>query len=115
VKGLTGESFIAETLIPPEGISPLCDDLGLRAAILDWLPTLDESVVAVRQTDGWNPHRGIQIPGVPAGGSRPADVGSRAPPQPSAPRTRARGCEQFLCPGWFREVRGREAAPTAPR
>jgi hypothetical protein len=48
VKGITGESFVLETLIPPEGIPPLCDDQGLRAAILDWLPTLDESGVAIR-------------------------------------------------------------------
>jgi hypothetical protein len=47
VKRITGESFVAETLIPPEGIPPLCNDQGLRAAILDWLPTLDESGVAV--------------------------------------------------------------------
>jgi hypothetical protein len=47
VKGITGESFVLETLIPPEGIPPLCDDQGLRAAILDWLPTLDESGVAI--------------------------------------------------------------------
>ena len=65
-KGITGESFVAETLIPPEGIPPLCDDQGLRAAILDWLPTLNERGIAVRQTGSWDPHRGIQIPGVPA-------------------------------------------------
>jgi hypothetical protein len=59
VKGITGESFVPETLIPPEGIPPLCDDQGLKAAILDWLPTLDESSVAVRQTGGQDPHRGI--------------------------------------------------------
>jgi hypothetical protein len=47
VKGITGESFAPETLIPPEGIPPLCDNQGLRTAILDWLPTLDESGVAV--------------------------------------------------------------------
>jgi hypothetical protein len=35
VKGVTGESFVAESLIPPEGIPLLCDDQGLRAAILD--------------------------------------------------------------------------------
>jgi hypothetical protein len=69
VKGIIGESFIPETLIPPQSIPSLCDDAGLRAAILDWLPTLDESGVAVRQTSGQDPHRGIQIPGVPAGGS----------------------------------------------
>jgi hypothetical protein len=50
MKGITGESFVPKTLIPPEGISPLCDDQWLSAAILDWLPTLNESGVAVRQT-----------------------------------------------------------------
>jgi hypothetical protein len=64
VKGVTGEPFVAESLIPLEGIPPLCDDQGLRAAILGWLPTLDESGVAVRQTGGQDPHRGIQIFGV---------------------------------------------------
>jgi hypothetical protein len=69
VKGIMGESFIPESLIPPQGIPPLYDDAGLRAVILDWLLTLDESDVAVCQTGGWDPHHGIQIPGVPAGGS----------------------------------------------
>jgi hypothetical protein len=91
VKGITGESFVAESLIPPEGIPSLCDDQGLRAAILDWLPTLDESGVAVRQTGGREPHRGIQIPGVPAGGSRPADAGSRAPPAALSPSDKGKG------------------------
>jgi hypothetical protein len=59
VKGITGESFAPETLIPPEGIPPLCEDQGLRAAILDWLPTLDKSGVAVCQTGGRDPHHGI--------------------------------------------------------
>jgi hypothetical protein len=69
VKEITGESFAPETLIPPEGVPSLYDDQGLRAAILDWLPTLNESGVAVRQTGGQDPHRGIQILGVPAVGS----------------------------------------------
>jgi hypothetical protein len=90
-KGITGESFVPETLIPPEGIPPLCDDQGLRAAILDWLPTLDESGVAVRQTGGRDPHRGIQIPGVPARGSRPADADSRAPPAALSPSDKGKG------------------------
>jgi hypothetical protein len=80
VKGITGEAFILETLIPPQGISPLCDNLGLRSAVLARLSTFDESGVAIRQTDGRDPHRGMHIPGVPVGGSQPADVGSRSPP-----------------------------------
>jgi hypothetical protein len=91
VKGIADESFIVETLIHPEGIPPLCDDQGLRATILDWLPTLDESGVAVRQTDGRDLHRGIQIPGVPARGSRPADAGSRAPPAALSPSDKGKG------------------------
>jgi hypothetical protein len=67
VKGITGESFIPDSLILPQGIYALCDDLGLRTVILATLPTLDESGVAVRQTGGRDPHRGIQISDAPAG------------------------------------------------
>jgi hypothetical protein len=91
VKGITGESFVAESLIPPEVISPLCDDQGLRSAILDWLLTLDKSGIAVRQTSGRDPHHGIQIPGVPAGGSRPTDTSSRAPPATLSPSGKGKG------------------------
>jgi hypothetical protein len=80
VRGITGEDFIPKSLMPPQGISPLCDNLGLRSAVLARLPTLDESGVAVRQTDGRDPHRGIHIPGAPVGGPQPADVAPRAPP-----------------------------------
>ena len=80
VKGITGESFVAESLIPPEGIPSLCDDQGLRAAILDWLPTLDESGVAICQTSGRDPHRGIRISDAPAGGPQPAGVARSATP-----------------------------------
>jgi hypothetical protein len=48
--------------------------------VLARLPTLDESGVAVRQTGGRDPHRGIHIPGAPVGGPQPADVAPRAPP-----------------------------------
>jgi hypothetical protein len=91
VKGITGEPFVAESLIPPEDIPLLCDDQGLRAAILGWLPTLDESSVAIRQTGGRDPHRGIQIPGVSNGGSRPTDAGSRAPPTTLSPSDKGKG------------------------
>jgi hypothetical protein len=80
VKGITGEAFILESLIPPEGIPPLYDDPGLWSAMLAWLPTLDESGMAIHQTGARDPHHEIHIPGVPAGGSQPADASSRAPP-----------------------------------
>ena len=86
MRGITGEAFIPESLMPPQGISPLCDDLGLRSAVLARLSTLDESGVAVCQTGGRDPHRGIHIPGTPAGGPQPADVAPRVPPVgPSSP------------------------------
>jgi hypothetical protein len=64
--------------------------------MLAWLPTLDESGVAIRQTCGQDPHRGIHIPGVPPGGSQPTNASSRAPPWPIAPRTRAKGLRAAL-------------------
>jgi hypothetical protein len=91
VKVVTGESFVLETLIPPKGVPPLCDDQGLRAAILAWLPTLDKSGMVVRQTGGRDPHRGIQIPGVPAGGSQPTDAGPRVPPAALSPSDKGKG------------------------
>jgi hypothetical protein len=89
VKGITGEAFIPESLIPPQGIPPLCDDPGLQSVVLSWLPTLDESGVAVHQTGGQDPHRGIRISGVSAGGSQFADAGFRAPP--AAPNSSDKG------------------------
>jgi hypothetical protein len=107
VKGITGESFVAESLIPPEGISPLCDDQGLRSAILDWLLTLDKSGIAVRQTGGRDPHRGIQIPGVPAGGSQPTDASSRAPPATLSPSGKGKGAaSSSSAPGGSRKSEG---------
>ena len=91
MKGITGESFVAESLILPEGIPPLCDDPGLRTAILDSLPTLDESGVAVRQAGGRDPYCGIQIPDIPGGGSRPADADSRFHPATLSPSGKDKG------------------------
>jgi hypothetical protein len=48
VGGITRETFVPESLILPQNIPALCDDPGLRTAILATLPTLDESGVAVR-------------------------------------------------------------------
>jgi hypothetical protein len=75
----------------------LCDDPGLRTAILSTLPTLDDSGVAIRQTDGWDPLRGIWIFNALAGGPQPIGVAPSANP--------ATGCKQCLCP---RQLRGSE-------
>jgi hypothetical protein len=68
VGGITEETFVPESLILPQGIPALCDDPGLRTAILATLPTLDESGVAVRQTDDRDPLCGIRISDAQAGG-----------------------------------------------
>jgi hypothetical protein len=58
--------------------------------VLATLPTLDESGVAVCQTGGRDPLRGIQIPGVPAGGPQPASGAPSAGPA-VAPSSMDRG------------------------
>ena len=86
MRGITGEAFIPESFMLPQGISPLCDNPGLWSAVLAWLPTLDESGVAVRQTGGRDPHRGIHILSALVGGPQPTDVAPRvssAVPSPS--------------------------------
>jgi hypothetical protein len=85
VKGITGESFVPESLILPEGIPALCDDAWLRTVILAMLPTLDERGVAVRQTGGQDPHRGIRISDAPAGGPQTAGVAPAPPLELPAP------------------------------
>jgi hypothetical protein len=47
--------------------------------------------VAVRKTDGRDPHHGIQIPGVSVGGSQPTGEGSRAPPAAPSPLDKGKG------------------------
>jgi hypothetical protein len=80
VGGITRETFIPESLILPQNIPTLCDDPGLRTVILATLPTLDESGMAVRQTGGRDPHRGIRIFDVLVGGPQPAGVAHSATP-----------------------------------
>ena len=77
--GISGETFVPESLILPQNILALCDDLGLRTAILAMLPTLNESGVAVRQTGGRDPYRGIRISDAPVGGTQPAGMAPSAP------------------------------------
>jgi hypothetical protein len=93
VKGITGESFIPESLILLESVPALCDDVGLRTVILATLPTLNERGVAVRHTGGRDPHRGIRIFDVPVGGPQTTCVAPSAPATAPHPWTRAKGLE----------------------
>jgi hypothetical protein len=91
VKGITGESFVPKSLILPQGIPALYDDPELRTAILATLPTFDESGVAVRQTDGRDPHHGIRISNAPAGGPQSAGVAPSAPTVAPRPLDKGKG------------------------
>jgi hypothetical protein len=116
VKGITGESFVLESLILPQGIPVLCDDPGLRTAILATLPTFDESGVAVRHTGGRDPHRGIRISDAPTGGPQSAGVAPSAAAVAARPLDKGKGAlgssSAQVAPGG---VGGREATPAAPR
>ena len=72
---VTGEIFVLEHLILPQGVVPLCEDSSLRAAVLATLPTLDDGGLAVHQTRG-DPDRGIQIPGAFEEQAVPSAAGS---------------------------------------
>jgi hypothetical protein len=93
VKGITGESFIPESLILPQGIPALCDDPWLRTAILATLPTFDESGVAVRQTGGRDPTAGSGSPMCRLEAPRLSAWLPAPPPRPLAPWTRAKGLQ----------------------
>jgi hypothetical protein len=80
VKGITGESFVPESLILPQDIPALCDDPGLRTTVFATLQTLDESGVAVRQTGGRDPLRGIRIFDALARGPQPTGAAPSANP-----------------------------------
>jgi hypothetical protein len=80
VRGITWETFVPESLILPQNIPALCDDPGLRAAILATLLTLDDSGVAVHQTGGRDPLCGIRISDASAGGPQPAGAAPSANP-----------------------------------
>jgi hypothetical protein len=72
IRGMTGEAYAPELLVLPRGIKALCEDQGMRTAILASLPTLDGGSLAVRQVRG-DPNRGIQIPGASPDSPRRAD------------------------------------------
>jgi hypothetical protein len=80
VGGITGETFVPESLILPQNIPALCDDPGLRTTILATLSTLHESGIVVRQTGGRDPHRGIRISDAPARGPQLAGAAPSANP-----------------------------------
>ena len=62
MRAVTGEIFVPEHLILPQGVVPLCEDSSLRTAVLATLLTLNDGGLAARQTGG-DPDRGIRIPG----------------------------------------------------
>jgi hypothetical protein len=80
VGGITGETFVPESLILPQGIPMLYNDPGLRMAILATLSALDDSGVAVRQIGGRDLLRGIRISDAPAGVPQPAGAARSATP-----------------------------------
>ena len=84
MRAVTGEIFLPEHLILPQGVFPLCEDSHLRTAVLATLPTFDDGGLAARQTGG-DPDRGIRIPGASGeqavlsdGGSGPSAKGKQA-------------------------------------
>jgi hypothetical protein len=80
VGGITGETFVPESLILSQDILTPYDDVGLRTAILATLLTLDDSGMAVRQTGGRDPHPRIRISDASDGGPQPAGVAPNANP-----------------------------------
>src|SRR6185503_15423564 len=75
VRVVTGEIFIPEHLILPQGVIPLSEDSRLRTVVLTTLPTLDDGGLAARQTGG-DPDRGIRIPGASGEQAVPSAAGS---------------------------------------
>jgi hypothetical protein len=91
IRGMTCEAYAPELLVLPRGISALCEDQGMRTAILASLPTLDDDGLAVWLVRG-DPNRGIRIPGASPDSPRRADP---SPGQSShgAPAPSGRGKE----------------------
>jgi hypothetical protein len=75
VRAVTGEVFVPEHLILPQGIVSLCEDSRLRTAVLATLPTLDDGGLAARQTGG-DPNHGLRIPGTSGDQAMPSAAGS---------------------------------------
>jgi hypothetical protein len=67
--------------------------------------------VAIRQTVGQDPHRGIHILGVLAEGYQPADAGSRAPPAAPSSSDKGKGLRAAL-PLWVPPGGRRESGDT---
>jgi hypothetical protein len=75
VRAVTGDAFIPENLILPQGVVTLCEDSRLRTAVLATLPTLDDGGLAARQT-GCDPNSGFRIPGASGDQAVSSIVGS---------------------------------------
>jgi hypothetical protein len=114
VGGITGETFVPESLILPQATSALYDDPGLRTAILATLPTLS---VAVRQNGGRDPLCGVRISDAPARDPQPAGVAPSANPAATpSPLDKGKGAASSTsAPVGSVRVEGGEATPAALR
>ena len=84
VRAVTGEIFVPEHMILPQGVITLCEDSSLRTEVLATLPTLDDGGLAARQTGG-DPDRGIRIPGASGEQAVPSATGPVLLPRASRP------------------------------
>ena len=132
VRFATGEVFAPEQMVLPTGITCLCEDQGLRTAVLRSMPTLDDGGLAPRQIGG-DFNRGINIPGATAGEPRPGpgpagvdprargkqrmapDAGAGSSAEPSAKRQRTEGSSSsHEAQGEVRQDRQEQRAPPPP-
>jgi hypothetical protein len=109
VKGITGESFIHESLILPQGIPALCDDSGLRTPILATLqPSTREAwwfaipAVGTPTAGSRSLVRRLEAPSMSAWLPAPPPWLPACPTWPPPLGQGQRGCKQFLCPRWHR-------------
>jgi hypothetical protein len=109
IRGMTGDTFIPESLALLSGVKALCEDQALRSSVLASMPTLDEGGLAVRQQGG-DPNRGIHIPGASPDRQQRA---SQRPggPSPGGPAPAGKGKDKVLV-SEHRHMDNVGAAPT---
>jgi hypothetical protein len=78
IDGITSAAFIPEHIFLPQDVSALCNEQGLRSALVATMSIVDDNCLAVHQLGG-HPNRRVRILGVPSEGSQP---GRAAPTWP---------------------------------